>query len=60
MISRPSSEGTDAVDYPRVTWIDDNLVAQTKTTWEPLYGRPLTTAEALEILLSVARLLDAI
>lgn len=60
MISRPSSDGSDAVEQRRVSWIDDKLLAQTKAIWEPLYGRPLTTAESLEILLSVGRLLDAI
>lgn len=41
-------------------WIDDQLIAQTIAVWSPLYGRSLTNAEAIEILLSVGRLIDAI
>lgn len=44
----------------RPAWIDDLLIEETKAVWEPIYGRSLTTAEAVEILLNVGRLLDAI
>lgn len=44
----------------RAPWIDDKLIEQTKAVWSPRYGRSLTTAEAIEILLSVGRLIDAI
>ena len=45
---------------PRPEWIDDRLVEETKAVWSPRYGRALTTAEAIEILVSVGRLIDAI
>jgi len=45
---------------PRPEWIDDKLVAETQNVWSVFYGRALTIAEALEILQSVGRLLDAI
>lgn len=41
-------------------WISDQLVAETKAAWSPKYGRTLTTPEAIEILLSFGRLLDAL
>lgn len=44
----------------RPDWIDDHLVEETKAVWSPRYGRSLTTAEAVEILLSFGRLIDAI
>lgn len=45
---------------PWPEWIDEQLIEQTKAVWGPHYGRTLTTAEAVEILLNVGRLLDAI
>lgn len=45
---------------PHPEWIDEKLIEQTKAVWSPRYGRLLTTAEAIEILLSVGRLFDAL
>lgn len=41
-------------------WITELLIAETKAVWSPQYGRSLTTDEAVEILLSFGRLLDAL
>jgi len=41
-------------------WISEQVIAETKEVWSPKYGHALTTEEALEILLSMGRLLDAI
>lgn len=45
---------------PLPDWIDAKLIQETKAAWSPLYGRALTTAEAVEILLSVGRIIDAL
>lgn len=49
----------DEVAAP-ASWIDDQLIAETKEVWGPKYGRALTTAEAIEILQNMGRLLDAL
>jgi len=41
-------------------WIDERLILETKQVWSPRYGRALTTEEAIEILLTFGRLLDAL
>lgn len=41
-------------------WIDAQLIEETKVVWGPIYGRALTTAEAVEILHNVGRLVDAL
>ena len=45
---------------PQPEWIDDELIEQTKAVWSPRYGRALTTPEAVEILLAMGRLIDAV
>lgn len=45
---------------PLPEWIDAKLIAETKAAWSPFYGHSLTTAEALEILLNVGRIIDAL
>jgi hypothetical protein len=39
-------------------WVTQELLRDTITTWQPYYPAPLTADDALEILLSVAHLLD--
>ena len=41
-------------------WVSDDLVAQTLEVWQPRYGRRLTECDAIEILLSVGHLFDAL
>lgn len=41
-------------------WIDDELIEHTQAAWKPLYGKKLTKADAIQILLSVGRLIDAL
>lgn len=41
-------------------WIDAQLIAETQQVWEPIYGRALTIAEAVEILHNIGRLVDAL
>ncbi len=59
MICRPNN-AENATEGALPAWINDQLVAETKAAWEPIYGRKLTESEAIEILLNVGRLLDAL
>lgn len=49
-LARPGGPG----DWP--SWITPELVAQTRLVWEPHYRRPLSEADALEILLNAGAL----
>jgi len=42
------------------TWVTQELIADTVKTWQPYYEAQLTVDDALAILLSVARLFDAL
>lgn len=44
----------------RPAWITDELVADTLEVWQPFYRETLTARDAIEILLSVGRLLDVL
>jgi len=39
-----------------MTWISDQLLAQTQRVWSRAYGRPIDEEEAEEILMNVKRL----
>ena len=41
-------------------WVTPELIADTIATWQPYYSDPLTAEDAVQILLSVARLVDAL
>lgn len=41
-------------------WITDAVIADTRTVWEPIYGRPLSDAEVVEILLCAGGLFHAL
>ncbi len=41
-------------------WITPELIADTIETWQPYYYDPLTAEDAMEILLSVAELVDVL
>ncbi len=36
-------------------WVSDDLLAHTIDVWSRAYGRPVTTQEAMEILMNVKR-----
>ena len=40
------------------SWITPELLGETARTWQPFYGRPLTDAESVEILVAVGQLFD--
>lgn len=42
------------------TWITPELVAETIDVWQPKYAQPLTQQDAIEILMNVAALFDAL
>lgn len=43
-------------DWPMTTaWVSDDLLAHTIDVWSRAYGRPVTTQEAMEILMNVKR-----
>jgi hypothetical protein len=41
-----------------LSWITDELIADTISTWQPFYPHRLTEADAIEILQGVGRLYD--
>jgi len=41
-------------------WVSGELVAQTLRVWQPHYKKRLTECDAIEILLSVGHLFDAL
>ncbi len=58
----PSTSASTAAVRPAGApeWVTDELVTDTLTTWQPFYAHKLTELDALEILLSVGRLFDAL
>lgn len=42
------------------TWIDDELIADTISTWQPYYDTPLTEQDAIEMLVNVGRLIETL
>lgn len=59
---RPDRPPTAAAarNLPGAAWITDELVAFTIETWAPYYGGKLTDSEAVEILMIVKNLVDAL
>jgi hypothetical protein len=49
-----------SVEPARPAWITPALIEQTRLVWQPYYGRPLSEADALEILASVGSLCDVL
>ena len=47
-----------ARNVPGASWITEELVAKTQRVWSPRYGRPITGAEAVEMLMTVKRLAE--
>ena len=41
-------------------WVTAELLAHTLAAWQPYYAAPLTATDALEILLNVGQLIDAL
>ena len=41
-------------------WISDELIRDTQRVWSPRYGRDLSEEEAVEILMNVKRLAEAL
>ena len=42
------------------SWVTQQLLMSTLDVWQPFYAEPLTAEDALEILLSASRVLDAL
>jgi hypothetical protein len=42
-----------------LAWITDDLLTYTREVWSKAYGRPISEDEAIEILLNVKRLAEA-
>lgn len=59
-MSRPSANQETRTEPATPSWITEPLIVETKAVWSPKYGRLLTTREAIEILLTFGRLLDAL
>jgi hypothetical protein len=55
-----SSLALKAAVMERPAWITPELLVETISVWQPRYARPLTTDDAIEILLNVAALFDAL
>ena len=45
---------------PRPAWISDALLAETIEVWTEAYGRPVGEVDAIEILVNVGRLAEAL
>lgn len=45
---------------PGAAWITDEAIADTQRVWSPYYGRELTDAEAIEILMNVRNLTEVL
>ena len=41
-------------------WVTDELIVDTITVWQPYYKKELTARDALEIIISVSHLADAL
>lgn len=52
------SEEVNNVTAPR--WITPDLIRHTINVWEPRYGRPLSTDEAVQIILTAGRLCEVL
>ncbi len=52
--------GGDVERPPRPAWITDALLAETIDVWTEAYGRPVGEDEAVEILVNVGRLAEAL
>ena len=59
----PPSDQAQGGPAPRplsLAWVPDGLVARTMALWSRKYGRPVSEAEAVELLLNVKRLAQAL
>lgn len=45
---------------PSTAWVSDELLTETIEVWSEAYGRPVSQVEALEILMNVKRLGEAL
>jgi hypothetical protein len=54
------NENDNAAQLAAPAWATPELLADTLETWQPYYSQRLTVADALDILLSVSRLIDAL
>ena len=64
-LSTPPEQGCPVSDAmprrpPGAAWITDEAIADTRRVWSPYYGRELTEAEAVEILMTVRNLADVL
>jgi hypothetical protein len=55
-----AANGSQAAARALPEWVTSDLIAETIEVWQPKYSDPLTEHDAIEILLNVAALLDAI
>lgn len=55
-----ASERIDETLQGLPSWITAELIAETIEIWQPKYAEPLTEHDAIEILLNVAALMDAL
>jgi hypothetical protein len=56
---RPATAAA-ARNLPGAAWITDEAVADTIRVWAPSYGGKLTESEAVEILMNVKNLVEAL
>jgi len=61
MISRAGNPGETAGHLvpPEQGWITGELIEDTRRVWSKRYGRPITSEEAVEILVNVKRVAEA-
>ena len=57
----PDEETRRVPDRPLCqAWMSDELIAETRRVWSPIYGRVISAEEAMEILVNVKRLADVL
>jgi hypothetical protein len=56
----PVAQPATTVPEGTPPWVTAELIVDTIETWQPYYEEQLTSRDALEILLSVAHLVDAL
>lgn len=59
-MTSPPTSAAPRPDPALPAWITEPLIAETRDAWSPHYGRSLTVGEAVEILRTFGRLLDAL
>lgn len=56
----PLTAGATADRPPCAAWITDELIAEHRRVWSKVYRRPVGAEEAVEIIMNIRRLAEAV